>query len=38
MRVHDSALQREFSEDDIRHAMKHVHISHDVIDDDPART
>jgi len=38
MRVHDSALQREFSEDDIRHAMKHVHISYDVIDDDPPRT
>lgn len=38
LKVHDSALKREYTEDDIRHALKHVHISYDVIDDDPPRT
>jgi hypothetical protein len=36
--VHDSALKREYTKDDIHHALKHVHISYDVIDDDPPRT
>jgi hypothetical protein len=38
VQVHDSALKREYTEDDIRHALQHVHISYDVIDDDPPRT
>jgi hypothetical protein len=38
LRVHDSALKRRYTEADIRHALKHVHISYDVIDDDPPRT
>jgi hypothetical protein len=38
LRVHDSALKRGYTEDDIRHALKHVHISYDVIDDEPPRT
>ncbi|SON62745.1 hypothetical protein MSIMFI_04273 [Mycobacterium simulans] len=37
-KVHDSALKREYTEDDIRHALEHVHISYDVIDDEPPRT
>jgi hypothetical protein len=38
VKVHDSALKREYTEDDIQHALEHVHISYDVIDDDPPRT
>ena len=38
LKVHDSALKREYTEDDIRHALDHVHISYDVIDDDPPRS
>ncbi len=38
VKVHPSALKRKYTEDDIRHALKHVHISYDVIDDDPPRT
>ena len=38
LKVHDSALKREYTDDDIRHALKHVHISYDVVDDDPPRT
>jgi hypothetical protein len=38
LKVHDSALKREFTEEDVRHALEHVHISYLVIDDDPPRT
>lgn len=38
MKVHPSALKRKYTEDDIRHALEHVNISYDVIDDDPPRT
>jgi hypothetical protein len=38
VKVHHSALKRQYTEDDIRHALEHVHISYDVIDDDPPRT
>lgn len=38
LEVHDSALKRGYTEEDIRHALKHVHISYLVIDDDPPRT
>lgn len=37
-RVPGSALKHGYTEDDIRHALKHVHISYDVIDDDPPRS
>lgn len=33
MKVHNSALKREYTEDDIRHALEHVYISYDVIDE-----
>ena len=36
--VHDSALKREYTEDDIRHALGYVNVSYDVIDDEPPRT
>lgn len=38
MRIHSAALKHGRSEGDILHALKHVHIELDVIDDDPPRT
>lgn len=38
MLVHSSALKHGRSVGDILHALKHVHIELDVIDDDPPRT
>ncbi|HET9877078.1 MAG TPA: toxin [Mycobacterium sp.] len=38
MEIHPSALKRRFTERDIRHALDHVHIEYDVIDEDPPRT
>jgi hypothetical protein len=38
VRIHPSALKHEYTERDILHALEHVHIDYDVIDDDPPRT
>lgn len=38
LRVHDSALKREYTEDDIRHALRRSHVSYGVVDEDPPRT
>ncbi|GAB7070396.1 hypothetical protein H7J06_11615 [Mycobacterium hodleri] len=38
LEVYGSALKRRFTEKDIRHALEHVHIEYDVIDDEPPRT
>lgn len=38
VRIHASALKRGFTERDILHALEHVHIDYDVVDDDPPRT
>ena len=36
--VHPSALTHSYTERDIAHALEHVHVDYDVIDDDPPRT
>ncbi len=38
MRIHSSAHKHGRSEGDILHALEHVHIELDVVDDDPPRT
>jgi len=38
VRIHPSALKHQYIEQDILHALEHVHIDYDVIDDDPPRT
>lgn len=38
MQVHKSAFTHGFTEDEIRYALEHRHISYDVIDQDPPRT
>lgn len=38
MRVHPSALKRGYTERDVLHALEHVHVDYDVVDDDPPRT
>lgn len=38
MEFHPSAFKHGYTEPDMRHALEHVHIDRDAVDDDPPRT